>query len=91
MPGLNALAGDADGFVGQITFPDLDLGAGNLVLREDVADATLGMPRDLNGDGAVDADDHSDDYIVLPVRITLQWRGQSTVRQMVFEHILSPR
>ena len=33
VPGLNALAGDADGFVGQITFPDLDLGAGNLVLR----------------------------------------------------------
>lgn len=89
--GLTTQVGDADGFVGNIQFPDLDLGGGALALREDVADAALGMPRDLNGDGVTDALDHSGDYIVLPVRITLQWRGKSTNRLMVFEHILSPR
>jgi hypothetical protein len=89
--GLNAQVADADGFVGLVQFPELDLGGGNVALREDLADAALGMPRDLNGDGVQDAEDHSDDYIILPVRITLQWRGKTLERQMVFEHILSQR
>lgn len=70
--GLTPQLGDADGLVGQVSFPTV---AGQL--REDVADAGLGMPRDLDGDGAVDAADHSGDYVVLPVRVRLSWRGVS--------------
>ncbi len=89
--GLTPLVADADGFVGSIEFPDLDLGAGNLVLREDTVDAAFGMPRDLNSDGVVDALDHSGDYTLLPVRLTLQWRGSSINRRLVLELLLTSR
>lgn len=70
--GLGLRAGDPDGMVGEILFPAI---AGEL--REDVVDVQLGMPRDLNGDGAQDAFDHAADYDVLPVRIHLEWSGPS--------------
>ena len=38
-------------------------------VREDVVDAGLGMPRDLNGNNVVDTANHSSDYLVLPVRV----------------------
>lgn len=44
-------------------------------LREDVAIPELGMPRDLNGDGKIDAVDHSGDYQLLPVLLQVQWKG----------------
>jgi len=47
-----------------------------LQLREDVVDNALGMPRDLNGDGVVDTNDHSLDYRLLPVRIRFDWTGK---------------
>lgn len=89
--GLTPALDDPDGFVGLVQFPDVGVGGAVRELRESVVDAVLGMPRDLNGDGATDALDHSADYIVLPVRITLQWRGQSTDRLMVFELLMTPR
>ena len=49
-------------------------------LREDVADAQLGTPMDLNGDGAIDGADHSGDYVLLPVRIRVRWRGVTGLR-----------
>ena len=70
VPGLNVQTADADGFVGQIIFPTI---GGQL--REDSTDASLGMPRDLNGDGAIDALDHSGDYAILPLTLRMQWRG----------------
>ena len=81
--GLTPQAADADGMVGAISFPMV---AGQL--REDVVDAGLGMPRDLDGDGAVDAADHSDDYAVLPVRVRLSWRGVSGDRAVDLTTIL---
>jgi type II secretory pathway pseudopilin PulG len=77
VPGLNVRPGDADGFVGEIQFPT----AGNQ-LREDVVDAALGMPRDLNLDLAVDGADHSLDYGILPVRVRVQWTGAGGNRQI---------
>jgi prepilin-type N-terminal cleavage/methylation domain-containing protein len=68
--GLTAPAG-APG-VGHVLFPTVG-GA----LRESVADEMLGMPHDLNGDGIVDANDHSADAIILPVRIQLEWASKS--------------
>jgi type II secretory pathway pseudopilin PulG len=56
---------------GQIVFPE---GPGGF-LAEAVVDAKLGMPRDLNGDGDIDADDRSSDYGMLPMRIAIRWRG----------------
>jgi len=72
--GLEPIEEDPDGRVGEIVFPVVDAVPG--VLREDVADKRLGMPRDLDGDGGTDAGDHKDDYRILPVLIRLTWRGK---------------
>ena len=36
----------------------------------------LGMPRDLNNDGIVDAQDHAHDCILLPVKVRLEWKSK---------------
>ena len=45
-------------------------------LREDYHDPELGLPRDLNGDSIIDAEDHAEDYILLPVLIRVEWAGR---------------
>jgi type II secretory pathway pseudopilin PulG len=60
--------------LGIIEFPE---GGIPIRLRENVTDSNLGMPRDLNGDNAVDALDRSTDYKILPVRILIRWRGMT--------------
>jgi prepilin-type N-terminal cleavage/methylation domain-containing protein len=62
--------GDPDGLVGEILLPE----AAGLLL-ESVELAALGLPRDLNGDAIVDEEDHSDDWVVLPVLVRVQWQG----------------
>jgi prepilin-type N-terminal cleavage/methylation domain-containing protein len=84
--GLNALADDADGFVGEIIFP-VNAGAPG-VLREDVVSIPLGMPRDIDGDEVLDAADHSDDYRVLPVVVRITWRGSATTERVDFRTVL---
>ncbi len=70
--GLHVQAGDADGMVARVRFPvDPNNPA---VLREDIDDSVLGMPMDLNGDGLIDANDHSGDYVVLPFSVVVEWR-----------------
>jgi hypothetical protein len=57
---------------GEILFP----GSGKTgVLREDIEDPELGLPADLNGDGVIDSENHANDYLLLPVRIRVRWRG----------------
>lgn len=75
VPGLRPRRDDPDGFVGQVIFPTAPSLVGTLELREDVEDQRLGMPRDLNGDGDVDSNDHAEDYTLLPVTIRLEWVG----------------
>ena len=58
-------------------------------LREDVVDASVGMPRDLNADGAVDAFDHADDYVLLPVSVRLEWRDASGDRNVEVDILLA--
>lgn len=70
VPGLMPLA--VDGFVGQIIFPTF-----KNQLREDVDDDNLGMPRDLSGDGVIDAADHAQDCLILPVKIRLDWTSKT--------------
>jgi prepilin-type N-terminal cleavage/methylation domain-containing protein len=68
VPGLEPTT--PGGFVGQVLFPTV-----RNQLREDVTDVDLCMPRDLNGDGIVDAQDHANDCILLPVRLRLAWKS----------------
>lgn len=73
--GLEPARNDDDGLVGEILMP---VYANQL--REDLVDAGLGTPMDLDLDGVIDIDDHADDYRVLPVTVRLRWwnpRGES--------------
>ena len=47
----------------------------NWTLREDYLDQRLGLPRDLNGDSVIDAEDHAGDYLLLPIIIRVEWQG----------------
>ncbi len=83
---LSAQPGDADGFVGRISFP-----VTGAALREDTMNPELGMPRDLNGDGVVDAADHSGDYIILPVTVIIEWQGAAGLRSTEISTLLTER
>lgn len=76
--GLSPFVGAADGVVGEIILPVVNIGTDVLPVwqvREDTGDARLGLPRDLNGDILVNANDHTDDYSLLPVIVTVRWNG----------------
>ena len=88
--GLSPQPGDADNMAGQIVFPTVVAGAVDF-LREDVVDADLGMPRDLNADGLIDALNHANDYQILPVRVRVAWRGFSGNRALELESVLVER
>jgi hypothetical protein len=88
--GLQAAPGDPDGQPGEIVFPTVGAGP-TLQLREDVVVPELGMPRDLNGDGVIDALDHSADYRILPVQVRVRWVGARGVRVVTAETILCAR
>ncbi len=76
--GLRPAPDDVDGRVGSIEFP-----GGAAELREDVWDDQMGMPRDLSGDGVIDALDHAALYVVLPVRVRVRWLGATGVQEVV--------
>jgi len=74
VPGLQARADDPDGMAGQVIFPTPVGLPGEL--RESTVDASLGMPRDLNGDDVIHAtNSYATDYRVLPVRVRVTWVG----------------
>lgn len=84
--GLPPASDSPDGLIGEVFFPTVNLAllptdVPILELRERAPAPELGMPRDLNGDNIIDVADHSSDYIVLPVRIVLRWRGLYGDRQ----------
>jgi len=90
VPGLDPRDDDPDGFVGEVIFPSFSPDGVSFELREDLDDPVLGMPRDLNGDGDVDALDHADDYLVLPVTLRLSWKGVSGERTYEVSSLLFP-
>ena len=49
----------------------------------------MGMPRDLDGDGVIDALDHSGDYRLLPVLVRVAWRGSSGPAKLEFRTMLA--
>jgi len=74
VPGLRALPDDPDGLPGEILFPTPAGQPG--VLSETIDDAHLGMPQDLDGNGAVDTLNHAIDYQILPVRVRVRWQSR---------------
>jgi prepilin-type N-terminal cleavage/methylation domain-containing protein len=54
----------------------------NETLTDEELGVALGMPRDLNGDGAVNDTDVSDDAVLLPVIVELRWRGEAGNRRL---------
>ena len=81
---------DPDGIIGEVVFPT-EMNGGVLELREDVVDASMGMPRDLNLDGVIDALDHSNDYRILPVVIRVDWESGTRDREFEVRTILGAR
>ncbi len=80
IPGLETAPGSGDDLVGEILLPMLEVEDEDGVhyeLREHIEDARLGMPRDLDGDGAIDERDHRTDYTILPVEISVEWIGHA--------------
>jgi hypothetical protein len=61
-----------------------DATTGENVLREDVTDAELLLPSDLNGDGAISTEARDLDYQFLPLKTTFRWRmpEQDRVQQL---------
>lgn len=45
-------------------------------LREDLVDADLGLPLDLDADGVLDATNHATDYRLLPVIVSVEWESR---------------
>ena len=89
LEGLSPLPTSPGGTVGEIIMPALSPIQGEWELREDFVDDDLGMPRDLNGDSMVDDLDHADDYLVLPIRVELVWRGRYGARRMSVSMMLA--
>jgi Tfp pilus assembly protein PilV len=87
VPGLRATPDDPDGQPGEVVFPCSP--SDPTQLREDVVDAELGMPRDLNGDGLIDAANHATNYKLLPVLVRVRWQaadgttGRVTLKTML--------
>lgn len=73
VPDLVPLPSDPDGVVGAIIFPEATVG-GVTVLSEQGQDPFLGI-LDLNGNGSTNDQDVSDDYVLLPVTVMVQWQG----------------
>lgn len=82
--GLSPAADDLDGFVGEVFLPTTAA-----PLLENVDDALLCMPRDLNGDMLIDGEDHTLDHIVLPVRIVVRWQGRGGPRSLELHTMLA--
>lgn len=85
--GLTVQDADADGLVGEILLPFIEVG-GAWQVREDLDLPELGLPQDLSGDGIIDDLDHSEDYLLLPVRIRIEWKASGTDAHVEFHTVL---
>ena len=92
--GLTPRSDDPDGRVGRIVVPAGDLPGGAQALREDVVDERLGMlegvGRDLNGSGGPlpHSDQMTNGYVLLPVRLIVEWTGAGGDRSYELDLVL---
>ena len=95
VPSLQPVAGDPDGHVGRVIFPVGEppetSGTFDPVLREDLSDTAMGMPADLDGDGAIDANPKDGTYIHLPVTVEVEWAGKVGRQTLRITTWLTPR
>jgi len=93
--GLSPVHRDPDGLVGKVRFPVGSPPANwthqDPVLREDLDDDLFGLPRELDGDGAVDSHPKDERYIHLPVVVEVRWRGVSGNQILRLTTWLTPR
>ncbi|MEQ8763408.1 MAG: type II secretion system protein [Planctomycetota bacterium] len=73
------------GRVGRVLLPTAPNPSGTppTALREDLSQPDIGLPADLDGDGAIDNLPKDDSYVRLPVRVEARWRGVSGEQQMI--------
>lgn len=88
--GLAPAEGDTDGHVGEILLPELEVQPGGWQIREDLNQPELGLPRDLNGDSILDGQDHSHDYLQLPVCVRVRWQGSTGPAVYQLDALLTP-
>lgn len=62
-----------------------------LQIREDIIDPALGMPRDLNGDGLIDAANHAGDALFLPVQVQVVYQTGRGPKQVTLHTVLTAR
>lgn len=102
IPGLSPQAGDADGRVGHISFP-ISLGGGpGITLIDDLSEPNYDLrsdrptrmsktyPDNTDVSDAVGIDP-SRGYLLLPVRVQVEWTGATGDRSITVETVLAPR
>jgi len=82
--GFDPIEASPDQMVGTISFPTITPVGGVAQLREDTVDEDLGMPRDLSGDSIIDDKDHALDYVILPIKVEVDWLGRYGARHVEF-------
>lgn len=82
--GLEPAVDDPDGHVGEVLLP-----ATGPPLVESAVSPSLGLPRDLDGDHAIDANDHSTNYLVLPVGVRVTWKSRAGKQTLVLYTLFS--
>ncbi len=85
--GLNPRPDDPDGMVAKLLFPVDE--ANPLKLAENADLPALGCPRDLDGDGDTDSVGTTDNYIILPVTLRVEWRGTGGDMTQVYHVVLT--
>lgn len=89
-PMFQPLTGDADGRVGRIDFPEQPFGT--LDENQCIPMGFTGIQGDLNGNGVATDADVSASYLMLPVIISIEFRGQGgSERRIRFHKVLTVR
>ena len=75
--------------VGRVQFPPWKWDSGEAVFDETVVDVALGLPRDLDGNGAIEEKAKLKNLLILPVRVSVDWKGVAGEQHIETALILS--
>lgn len=82
--GVGSCMGSASAGAGSVRFPSND----GLTLRENMVDAALGMPRDLDGDGVISSAPLTGTPLILPVEVRVAWDSSGGPRTISIRKFL---